>query len=204
MVILTKRDREILQFINSVGWCVAPQIGRRFGMKWWIVYRVMKKLIEAGLVIHERIRFETHGIYYLTSDGAAYTDLPVIDRVAKGIFDHQRILADVVIRLNELYPDAVWISERHLRQDKFVDGVGKRGHIADGFLIFSTNHQVALEVELSVKGKDRLKGILRFYTTQLAIKEIWYFCSKPALHQLYELTQNKSRFKIHALEEFLV
>lgn len=200
---LTERDKQILQFINSVGWCIAPQIGKRFGMKWWIVYRVMKRLTDEGLVIHQRFRLDKHGVFYLSQKGAEYTDLPAIDRVIFGVFDHQRFLVDVVIRLLELYPIANWISERHLKAEKFNDGIGKRGHVSDGILVFSPSNKVAIEVELSVKGRERLKGILRSYTTNLEINEVWYFCSRAAINQVTEFTLNKSRYKIHLLEEFL-
>lgn len=200
---LTERDKSILQFVNSVGWCIAPQIGRRFGMKWWIVYRVMKRLTEAGLVIHERIRFDKHGVFYLTAAGSEFTDLPPIDKVSMGVFDHQRYLVDVVIRLSEQYPMASWLSERHLKQEKFSNGIGRRGHISDGVLLLSPNKKVAIEVELSVKGRERLKGILRSYTTNLDINEVWYFCSQSAIYQVTDLTLNKSRFKVHQIEEFL-
>lgn len=200
---LTKRDKEILQFVNAVGWCIAPQLGKRFSMQWWIVYRIMKRLIGAGLVVHQRVHFDLHGIYYLTSEGAALTDLPPIDRVSKGIYDHQRLLVDVVIKLRELYPDTIWISERHLIQQKFQYGIGRLGHVADGVLIFPDTKKVAIEVELSLKAKQRLEKIFRAYGGQLDISEVWYFCADDVVRTISALSEKKSFIKVYSIRGFL-
>jgi len=200
---LTSRDKEILQFINAVGWCIAPQIGRRFSIKWWIVYRRMMQLKKAGLVEHLRMSIEYHGVFYLTHQGAKYTDLPPVDGISKGIYDHQRMLVDVVLTLRERYPDAAWISERHLVHEKFFNGIGKSGHVSDGLLIFPDEKRVAIEVELSVKGRRRIEGILKSYSGQLDIKEVWYFCSPSALSMLTSLSFKKSFIKIFPIKEFL-
>lgn len=200
---LTSRDKEILQFINAVGWCIAPQIGRRFSMKWWIVYRRMLLLKKAGLVEHLRMSIEYHGVFYLSHQGAKYTDLPPVDGISKGIYDHQRMLVDVVLTLCERHPEATWVSERHLVHEKFFDGVGKRGHVSDGLLIFPDGKRVAIEVELSVKGKHRIEGILKSYGGQLDIKEVWYFCSQSALSMLTVMAAKRSFIKIFSIKEFL-
>lgn len=200
---LTKRDKEILQFINAVGWCIEPQIGRRFSIRWWIVYRIMKRLIRAGLVIHKRLYFEFHGIYFLSSQGASFTDLPPIDRISKGIYDHQKVLIDVILKLRELYPDATWISERHLKQQKFQYGVGRMGHVSDGLILFPDGKKIAIEVELSQKSRRRLERIFRAYGGQTAIREAWYFCADETMRLVTTLAGKKVFIKIYSLKEFL-
>jgi len=200
---LMERDREILKFINAVGWCNAPQLGKRFGMKWWIVYRVMKRLMRAGLVLHKKVNFEFHGIYHLTPKGASYTDLPSLEKISKGIHDHQQILVNVILKLREKYPDAIWVSERHLKQQKFQYGVGKSGHISDGVLIFPDNKKISIEVELSLKSRKRLQGIINSYAGTLAYKEVWYFCSDNVMRGIHALAGKKSFIKIYSLREFL-
>ena len=200
---LTKRDMEILQFINASGYCTAPQLGKRFAMKWWIVYRRMQCLINAGLLIHQRVYFARHGIYFLTSQGAGFTDLPPIDGVSKGGYDHQINLVDLVLKLREIYPEVEWVSERHLKQQKFYYGVGKIGHVADGILTFQDDRKVAIELELSQKGKQRLEKIFLAYGTQLEIEEAWYFCADSIIPALSELSKNKPYIKIHSFKEFM-
>lgn len=200
---LTKRDKEILKFINASGWCIAPQIEKRFSIRWWIVYRIMKRLTKAGLAEHKRVYFDDHGIFYLSHRGARYTDLPSIDGISKGIYDHQRTLVDVILKLRELYPDAKWVSERYLKQQKFYYGVGKLGHVADGVLIFPDDRKVAIEVELSIKGKLRIEKIFRAYAAQVAIREVWYFCADNVMPALSAMSAKKPFIKVHSLKSFL-
>lgn len=201
---LMQRDKQIMTFINSVGWCTANQLQRRFELKWWIFYRLMKRLINAGLVIHKQVNFEWQGIYYLSPKGARYTDLPPIERIAKGVFDHQHYLVELVLKLSERYPEAVWISERHLVQQKFQDGLGKSGHVSDGALIFPDGKKISIEVELSLKSKRRLREIMNTYAATLAYKEIWYFCgSEYVMNGVTKMVGKRSFFKIYSLHEFL-
>lgn len=201
---LMKRDKEIMRFINSVGWCTASQLQRRFNIKWWIFYRLMKRLINAELVIHKQINFEWHGIYYLTPKGARYTDLPPVERVSKGLFDHQHYLIEVVLKLCELYPEAIWVSERHLLQKKFQYGLGKSGHVSDGVFTFPDGKKISIEVELSLKSKHRLRDILNSYAGTLKYKEIWYFCgTEYVMDGVARMVGNRSFFKIYSLREFL-
>ncbi len=202
-MILTTRDREILKFINAVGWCTAPQLENRFSIKWWIVYRLLKRLIRAGLVMYQRVNFELHGIFYLTAKGASYTDLPPLEKISKSIHDHQQILIDVILKLRQKYPAALWVSERHLKQQKFQYGLGKSGHISDGVLIFPNEIKISIEVELSLKSKRRLDDIFRAYGGTLEYKEAWYFCADNVIRGVKSLVGNKSFIKVYSLKEFL-
>ena len=153
---LTNRDIGIIKFINNVGYCTPFQLRRRLKCRIKNVYKIVGRLIDAGLVRHQRIYHDKPGIYYLTSAGARHSPLPAIDRVSKGIYDHQIKLVDLMIKLQERYPDTEWVTDRYLVQQKFYYGVGRGGHVADGLLIFPDERKVAIELELSVKGKRRL------------------------------------------------
>ena len=162
----------------------------------------MKRLVNRKLVIKEHI-FQGHPvIYYLTSEGASFTELPAIDFVSLGTYRHQVAMINVALKLMHIYPEAVWISERYLKHEKCHEGIGKRGHVADGLLVFPGNRQVAIEVELSVKGKQRIDGILKSYASQFDIKEVWYFCSQSAYTVLSALASKKSYIKLFSIKEF--
>jgi len=199
---LTKRDREILCFINETGICVMPQIQKEFDLKFPRNYQVMKRLVDGGYVVHDQIFKKQHGIYYLSRKGAEHTPLPAISNVSLGGYKHQLLVTDIRQNLCKKYPDAKWISERHLKQQKFYYGIGKTGHVADGMLIFP-DKKIAIEVELSLKGKHRLENIFSAYGGQLDIEEAWYFCADQLISPLTTLSRNKSYIKIHSLEEFL-
>lgn len=71
--------------------------------------------------------------------------------------------------------------------------------ISDGLLLFPDDKKIAIEVELSMKGKSRLDNIFRCYSGQFDINEIWYFCSPEVLPKMKKATEKKSYIKIQAL-----
>lgn len=200
---LTKRDIEIIRFINECGFCEMPQIERRFGLKKPRSYRIIRRLISAELVTHRRIFHSTYGIYHLTADGAECTDLPPLGKISIGRYEHQLKLTNVYIRLLEKYPESNWISERRLKHEKFYTGVGKSGHLSDGILILQNEKQIAIEVELNLKGKNRIDSILKGYAAQFSFSEIWYFCPQGMVAALKSLATKMTFIKIHNITEFL-
>lgn len=198
----TPRDVAILQFINQAGFCNIAHIEQRFSLHAPRSYQVMKRLINALLVKHERIFHGKQGIYRLTHKGALYTDLPPLHRIPLATYRHDLLLIDLQFHLNKKYPDAAWISERQLRHDKYHDGIGKKGHIADALLTFDNeNKKIAIELELSFKNRDRLEKILKAYGTQFDINEVWYYCPQAIASYLSMVAVKMPFVKIHILPE---
>jgi len=200
---LTNRDKAILCFINECGFCVMPQIQREFNLKFPRNYQVMKRLIDAGYVLHQQIFKHQHGIYYLTKKGAVNTSLPPVSHISLSGYQHQLLITDIRQQLCARHPHAKWMSERYLKQQKFYYGIGKAGHIADGILIFPDQTKIAIEVEISLKGNRRIEKILSAYGGQLEIAEAWYFCADHVIRPLSSLAKNKSYIKIHSIKELI-
>ena len=200
---LTDRDIEILRFINDCGYCSTQHLTQFLSVKRARIYQILKRLVQRKFIIKEYLLHGHPAIYYLTAEGASFTELPPIDYVSLGTYRHQIIMIDVALQLMRVHPEALWISERHLKHDKYHDGIGKRGHVADSLLVFPDHRQVAIEVELSVKGKQRIEGIIKSYASQFDIKEVWYFCSQSAYTMLSGLVAKKSYIKLFSIKEFL-
>lgn len=200
---LTERDIAIIKFINSFGFCEMEQIERKFFLKKPRNYQILRRLVNSGFLRHKRIFFAHYGIYYATSKGAKFTDLPHLNRISLGLYNHQIAIIKVYLKLQVLYPDAHWVSERQLKHDKFSEGLGKIGHLSDGTLILPEGKQIAIEVEMSAKGKNRLHKILRGYAAQLVFQEIWYYCLPSVIPMLTAATQRVPFIKIFNLNEFL-
>jgi hypothetical protein len=201
---LTVRDVEIIRFINEFGFCELPQLKEKMCLEKAWMYEIMARLVKARLVNHHRIWHCRHGVYSVTSRGAKYTDLPPIERISFGQYEHQLSILKVHIKLQQDYPEAHWISERRLKYDKFYDGVGKSGHVADGILVFPDGRQIAIEVEMSIKGKNRIAKILRGYSAQFEMNEIWYYCLPNIIPILTAAASNMPFIKIFNLNEFLL
>jgi DNA-binding MarR family transcriptional regulator len=206
---ITDRDLEILNFINNFGFCELPQIGKRFNLKIRRAYQIVNRFIEAGLLEHERIFYKKHGIYRLTQKGAKYTELPPLYRVSLANYKHDILMIEVYLKLRALYPEAEWISERQLKHDKYFDGLGKKGHLPDGILKFPNEiirgeaKQVAIEVELTAKGKKRTESILTGYGKDFSITEVWYYCANNTVEFIRSNAARMQFVKVHTLGELL-
>ncbi|HSW69997.1 MAG TPA: MarR family winged helix-turn-helix transcriptional regulator [Gammaproteobacteria bacterium] len=202
-MILTERDEEILRFINEFGYCDIAQLMVRFELKKTWMYRLIERLINENLVRYCSVLNSRHRIYSLTNKGATFTDLPPIDGITVGQYRHHAALIYVYLKLRKKYPDAEWISERRLLQEKFSNGLGKKGHVADGILHFPDGKKVAIEVEISVKARHKVEKILRDYCTQLTVKEVWYYCARSVMPSLAALSAKMPFIKIFRLDDFL-
>jgi hypothetical protein len=97
---------------------------------------MIKRLIEAGFIMHEYVLRNKHGVYRLTRKGAGFTDFPMLKFISLGSYLHQLAVVNVHLELMSRYPDATWISERRLKQNIFLEkGFQRSEHIADGMLI---------------------------------------------------------------------
>ncbi len=200
---MTKRDLEILHFINQFGFCEMPHLNRRFNFKKPRNYQVVKRLLKEGLLQRQFLFYGKSGIYTLSEEGAKYTDFPPLRRLPLAIYDHEITLIDVHTILMKQHPTARWVSERELKLKKFSKGFGQRGHVADGKLIFPDNKVVAIELELTVKGQRRIEKILKHYSRDTDIHEIWYFCSSKVIPVITKLTTRMPFVKIFNLTELL-
>jgi len=204
---LTERDLEILEFINTFGFCAMPQLEARFGWSKPRNYQIVKRLLSANLLIHEKILHARHGIYRLTRKGAGYTELPALSRITLSSYNHSLAVTDVYLYLRQKYPKAEWMSEREMVMDKYAAGLGKSGHLPDGILYLSSpgkkDQKIAVEVELRSKGKARLESIIKWYTSQFDFAEVWYFCPQVVANAVKgSMGEQRSKFiKVFSLKE---
>ena len=193
-----RRDTKIIRFINEFGFCELPQIEKQFGLSKHRAYKVMQRLVKYGYVIHERIFYHRHGIYRVTCEGAQLTGLPRLYKVPVGIYEHQLAVIEIYIQLMRQYPGATWMSERIIRKLGYMPrvGRGREKHFSDAIFYLPDGKLVAIEVELTMKSKRRLKDILTAYMCQLEIKEVWYFCSPEIIERVKILANKFSMIKV--------
>lgn len=182
----TERDADMLRWINGHGFATIRQTFRWMGSSYQAAQRRMQRLTEAGLLRHEWL-MRRERIYWPTKRGIGLCDddLPPLGHIAAGSYNHTLQLIDLAEFLvansgGQLVP------ERRLRHDRGLAGVGVRGHVSDGHLHLSARKPIAIELELSTKGQRRLAQIMRRYTADLGIGEVWYFAGSEALRQRLE------------------
>ena len=200
---LTQRDMEIMRFINEFGFCEITQIEKRFGLKKPRSYQIMQRLTKENLIKHERVFHGKHGIFYLTRQGANYTDLPALKNIPKDNYTHQLTVIEIHLQLMHLFPGSMWLSERRIKRDKSAYSVGhKSDHLADGVLILPDEKHIAIEIELTMKTKKRIEDIIVAYILHHRLKEVWYFCSPVIIERVRKAARQWKHVKIHTLPDW--
>lgn len=199
----TSRDMKILNFINDFGFCTIGHIQRCFNLKQARSYQIMQRLEKKGLVQHEMVFHNKPGFYWLTRKGALDTPLHAADGIPEGNITHQLTIIDVYLKLRRLHPDATWISERQLEHAKFSKGLGQKGHLSDGILLWPDNKKIAIEIELTMKGSKRLDQILKEYRKQFGIVEVWYYCDPSIIKSFQVKVAKRPYIKVFDLRDFL-
>jgi hypothetical protein len=131
-------------------------------------------------LIYEKIFHKKSGIYRAGTKGIAITndELPAV-KIRLGSYEHDMQLVDLAIAL-EQKTGAHWQTDRQIRHEKGLKGVGSKGHSPDGILIYPTNEKIAVELELSEKGTKRLEKILKEYANS-QYKAVWYYISSQSI-----------------------
>ena len=202
-VVLSQLEVEILRFINEFGFCEIRHIMKRFDLGKSSTYQYMQMLIRLGLVLNLRMGFNQSGIYYLANKSIRLLnlDLPVLERIPLSTYAHQLAVINVHLKCRDKYPDTVWMSERRLIQDKYIDN--NQDHLPDGAIVFPDGSQCAIEVERNLKSRKRIEAILLEYGLQRTFKEVWYFGSQRITSVIKEMANTMSFIKTFDLEEFL-
>lgn len=183
---VTARDIDMLRWINGHGFATIRQISRWMGVSYRTGQRRVQRLTEAGLLRHEWL-MRRERIYWPTKRGISLCDdeLPTLGHIAVGTYNHTIQLIDLANFL-VAETDGHFVPERRLRQNRGLIGVGVRGHVSDGHLLLPARKPIAIELELSTKGQRRLTQIMRQYTADLSICEVWYFAGSKTLRRRLE------------------
>lgn len=185
-ILITRRDVDLLNWINGVGFVNIDQITTRYKISRETAYARLRKLIAHHYLLHERLLQNKPGHYRVTKEGAEFNPLGLkpVRYISLGKYQHTKLIIDLSLKLAEKY-QAQFIPERELRLDMECDRVGYRGHLCDGMLEFK-DKSVAIEVELTTKGRRRLRKILNHYCCDLSFKEVWYFCGSKEVMNLVQ------------------
>lgn len=191
---LVDRDRELCSFLVRYKAATEGQIERELFRPGTTARRRLGKLKSVGFVKSERVLYREHSPYLVTARGArlADVDLPA-PKLDPTKLRHTLELVDLSWAMRHgisadgggvdlsLWPSLAWITERELRRDKLRArreqgsgrmGRGRTGRVPDGILVLSGGEQIAVELELSDKRKDRYEDIFDGYRAQRESGEI--------------------------------
>jgi hypothetical protein len=200
--LLTDRDLELLGFIAAHRFVLAAHVNSWLGSDRAVAYWRLSGLVGAGLLSYERIFHAQPGCYQVTNGGLGVigSDLP---RPTIDLRCYRHDLGVVWLHLAALEGRfgscAQVVSERQMRShDQQPDHQGERFAITLGEYAPNGRHRlhypdllvggrdgrrVAVELELSMKGRRRLERILISYGGEHRITEVVYLTDRRQIAQ---------------------
>lgn len=216
---VTDRDLAMVRWVGRLRFAEAAQVGRRFGLDERHTYRRLRGLIRAGLLDHRRVFHNQPGAYWATRAGLDATGLRLPPAgIDIRTYEHDRLAAVAAIVLeDEFGPDAI-VTERELRSlDAAAQTpsyavarggqaqLGRSGlHFPDLAVDGRDGRPLAVEVELTAKGRGRLDSIVAGYVRARHIAGVRYYAAPAAragLERAIARTGAGQLFAIHDAKE---
>lgn len=196
-MIYQKRDGEILRWVNGFGCVTAGQMIDWMGVSKATGYVRVKKLVDGGYLERRRVLHKEARVHWLTKQAEQVIgdDLIRLRHVNLGTYFHDLMLVDLSLFL-EKTTGFQFVPERRLRIEKAGSIIGRNGRLPDGILI-TKDKPIAIELELTVKGKRRLSRILNDYAMNFEFDEVWYFTNNPyVFNAITKLLPEHSNIKL--------
>ncbi|MGH2762797.1 MAG: hypothetical protein ACRDL4_01235 [Thermoleophilaceae bacterium] len=184
----------MVRWTGRLRFAEAPQVARRFGMDQRNAYRRLHGLVAHSLLEHRRIFHAEPGAYLATRAGldAAGLQLPR-PRVDVRTYRHDREVAWVLIALELEFGRTPILLERELRSRELRGAEWprcavwrgnqrtQRGlHFADLAVEIEDRRLLAIEVELTGKGRKRLDSIVAAYVRARHVATVRYYAAPAA------------------------
>lgn len=191
---VTDRDLAMVRWIGRLRFAEAPHVARRFGMDARNAYRRLRGLVALGLLDHRRVFHNEPGAYWATRLGIHATGLCLPPAgIDIRTYAHDRLAAAVAIDLEREFGVGVVLTERELRsadaaaeQPRYavrrgVESLSRRGlHFPDLAVDGHGDRPLAVEVELTAKGRGRLDSIVAAYVRARHIEAVRYYAAPAA------------------------
>ncbi len=182
---IAQRDLELLRVVGEQFAITLPQLARLMGRSEHAARWLRARWQRAGWVEGRALLVSEPVFVWLTRPGQRLAGLPYKLWVPNAaLLAHIRAVTDVRLWVEGRRPEAEWVSERALAKAQ-ERGPGRRhGHRPDA-LVRAEGHEVAVEVELTLKKRERLERLVR--ETASRYGSVWYFAApapQAALDQI--------------------
>jgi hypothetical protein len=184
--LLRKRDLMVLMWISQQYAARVDQLETLIDRGRKPVYRMVKRLRDAGLVNTRRILVGEPTWVLPTKAGLRACGLGYREVLPSSIsLAHVAAINDVRLHIYRQRPGSLWMSEREV-----ATAYGKAGYLPDGVLI-DEEHPVAIEVELSVK----TIGVVNRKLSKLeqSFDAVLYYCA-PGPHRRMSALEKTGRW----------
>ena len=173
----SERDTELLYLVGEQYAITLPQLGRLIGRSPHTARALRDRWKRAGWIGSGKLAVEAPSFVWLTGRGAAVGDSPFRAwQPNHGLALHIEAVTEVRLRLERELGLGEWECERSIAR-RLADLGGRRSHLPDA-VVSTAEGQIAIEVELTLKNRGRLREIVR--DTGNTHKRVWYF-ARPTL-----------------------
>lgn len=181
---ITKRDLHLLQTLHNfsllstsqINTLVFPQIDYR------TVLRRLRKLEAAKLIQRTKEYRGGMSVWHLTGTGARRIGaIAQIRTINKNVMHHDLMVSDLRIWLAPLKMVATWKSAHQIKHERGIQvhQLSKTLDTIPDWLCsinsWTGQRNVAMEVELSYKGPERMENIFYAYLRKKRLHHLWYF-----------------------------
>ena len=181
---LHARDLEVLAWVCEQYGARTDQLEVLLDSPARTVQRVLARLRWAGLVEVRRVLVGQAAWVVPTRAGVRAVGQGFgVWRPQLGSLAHVAAVNDVRLHIWERAPESEWVCERVLYKERQTGE-----HLADGAVVMGDGQRVAIEVELTVKSRSRVRSII----DELAGRydTVLYFCAPGPYRQLGELQRS--------------
>lgn len=199
---ITHRDLELLRFIGAHRFVLAEHLHHLLGRDRSVSYRLLSRLASRGLVRYERVFHHQPGVFLVTSAGLAICGMRLPKpRIDLRIYCHEQHVPTLWLAATagHLGNAVVVFTERELRHHNQTDtipdtvpvagplaaklgGVDRAGnprlHYPDVLIIHPDGLFTALELELTLKSRSRLREIVFGYALDGRFHQAVYFTTQ--------------------------
>jgi hypothetical protein len=200
---ITKRDCQLLYWINRCGFVTIHHIVQQLHIKPITAYQRLHKLVEHDYLAYRRITIDP-GVYCVTRKGVqiAESPLPPLSKVALASYRHHLCTVSLLLRL-EQHLNVPYVTERELRHQHGQKSFGLNTHISDGDILLD-NQRIAIEVELNKKSQYRRDKIFLHYLKSPEYKQVWYFYENNEVrNQMERYTKEAHWLRLYDLKDIL-
>ena len=203
---LTVRDRDMLQWINGHGFVTADQAAVWMAVCDRVGRRRLQRLVESGYLQKKRFQLNDPQFHWLTKKGwqASGDDLKPPKRINRVTYFHDKALVDLAQQL-VAKTKGDFVPERRLQAERRA-GQGRKyrwaeSHMPDGLLYIGDDKPVAIELEISLKERNRLRDIISDYAFSSTVHEVWYFVTNDTVRRAIErATKSYGDFRVFSFQ----
>ena len=157
----SERDIELLRIVGEQYALTLPQLARLMDCSPHAARWLRARWERAGWARGRALLVGEPVFVWLTRRGHRIAGVDyAVWRPNAGMLAHIAAVTDVRLHVTARHPGAVWVCERELHREVAAGPGGRQRHRPDGLVVID-GHEVAVEVELTLKRRARIEQIMR-------------------------------------------